>query len=202
MSSKLKKLPSKKQSTFNVRPGGPARKVYAKADFVETSTGNKVSRKSLLCASKNIRIGGRSIIHDQVMIRGDLAEVRIGKYCVISANVLLRPSLVNIVGGDTSFQVLNIGEHVFIGEGSIVAAASIGSYVMIGKNCVISEGCILSNCCEIEDNSILPPNTIVPSFHIFGGNPANIHDSRFLPECTAEKMQDHTITYFRNLRFT
>lgn len=32
---------------------------YDKADYIETVTGNKVSRKSVLCGSMNIRLHGK-----------------------------------------------------------------------------------------------------------------------------------------------
>jgi hypothetical protein len=33
--------------------------LYDKAEFIETSSGNKVSRKSVLCGSQNIHLNGK-----------------------------------------------------------------------------------------------------------------------------------------------
>ena len=38
---------------------------YDKAEFIETSTGNKVSRKSVLCGSQNIHLNGK-VVHNEI----------------------------------------------------------------------------------------------------------------------------------------
>ena len=38
---------------------------YDKAEFIETSSGNKVSRKSVLCGSQNIHLNGKVRVPDQ-----------------------------------------------------------------------------------------------------------------------------------------
>jgi len=55
------------------------------------ASGNKVSRNTVLCGSQNIVINGKSIVRDGVMIRGDLANVRIGRQCIIEKSVVIRP---------------------------------------------------------------------------------------------------------------
>ena len=86
----------------------PSETYYSKEEYIETYTGNRVSRKSVLCGSQNIRLQGKvsravvafisgSIVFDFVfwfarsktviragsIIRGDLANVAVGKYCFI-----------------------------------------------------------------------------------------------------------------------
>ena len=39
---------------------------YSKAEFIETDTGNKVSRKCTISGSQNIILGGKTIIQHQV----------------------------------------------------------------------------------------------------------------------------------------
>ncbi|KAL8707346.1 MAG: hypothetical protein Q9225_007772, partial [Loekoesia sp. 1 TL-2023] len=45
-----------------------------KSDWVETETGNKVSRRSQLHGTQHITLGGRCVIHPTVCIRGDLVR--------------------------------------------------------------------------------------------------------------------------------
>ncbi|CAN8007440.1 unnamed protein product [Ixodes pacificus] len=103
--------------------------------FVQAS-GNKVSRNSVLCGSHNIVLNGKTIIQSKSIIRGDLANVRIGRHCVISSSSVIRPPFKKFSKG-VAFFPLQIGDHVFIDEGSVVNAAHVGSFVFIGKNCVI-----------------------------------------------------------------
>lgn len=90
----------------------------------------------MLCGSQNIVLHGKVIVDKGAIIRGDLANVRTGRYCVISKNAVIRPPFKQFSKG-VAFFPLHIGDHVYIGENSVICAASIGSYVYIGKDAVI-----------------------------------------------------------------
>ncbi|XP_030840147.1 dynactin subunit 5 [Strongylocentrotus purpuratus] len=168
---------------------------YIKAEYIETASGNKVSKQSVLCGSQNIVLNGKSIIHSECIIRGDLANVRIGRHCVISSRTVVRPPFKKFSKG-VAFFPLHIGDHVFIDEDCIVNAAQVGSYVHIGKNCVIGRRCVLKDCCAIADNTYLAPETVVPPFTVVSGNPGAV--SGELPECTQELMVDVTRGYYQH----
>uniref|UniRef100_A0A1A8BMM3 Dynactin subunit 5 n=1 Tax=Nothobranchius kadleci TaxID=1051664 RepID=A0A1A8BMM3_NOTKA len=109
---------------------------YNKAEYIETASGNKVSRQSVLCGSQNIVLNGKTIVMNDCIIRGDLANVRVGRHCVVKSRSVIRPPFKKFSKG-VAFFPLHIGDHVFIEEDCVVNAAQIGSYVHIGKNCVI-----------------------------------------------------------------
>ena len=79
---------------------------FNKAEYIETASGNRVSRASVLCGSQNIILNGKNIVQSEAIIRGDLANVRVGRHCVISSKAV-GPR--NISGGHfmrPSFQVI------------------------------------------------------------------------------------------------
>uniref|UniRef100_A0A8C2XJT6 Dynactin subunit 5 n=1 Tax=Cyclopterus lumpus TaxID=8103 RepID=A0A8C2XJT6_CYCLU len=141
--------------------------LYNKAEYIETASGNKVSRQSVLCGSQNIVLNGKTIVMNDCIIRGDLANVRVGRHCVVKSRSVIRPPFKSSAKGKASF----FNDHVFIEEDCVVNAAQIGSYVHIGKNCVIGRRCVLKDCCKILDNTVLPPETVVPPFTVFSGCP-------------------------------
>eukprot|EP01104_Vermistella_antarctica_P011825 TRINITY_DN3341_c1_g4_i1.p1 TRINITY_DN3341_c1_g4~~TRINITY_DN3341_c1_g4_i1.p1 ORF type:complete len:194 (-),score=32.34 TRINITY_DN3341_c1_g4_i1:85-666(-) len=153
---------------------------YQKSEFIETLTGNKVSRNSVLCGSQNIRLLGKTIIEPRAVLRGDLANINIGRYSRIGCDTVIRPPYKSFRGGIAFFPV-TIGDNVHIGDNTVVSAASIGSNVYIGNNCVIGRRCILKDACCIPDNVVLAPDTVVPPLCEFRGNPGIYHDD--LPEC-------------------
>ncbi|KAJ1642125.1 hypothetical protein J3B02_001768 [Coemansia erecta] len=166
--------------------------IYKKPEFIETDTGNKVSRRSLISGSQNIVLGGKTIVHSKCTIRGDLrragpthqAAVLIGRFCSLGPSSVLRPPY-KTYKGTFSYYPLKIGDHVDIGENSIVEAASIGSCVVIGKNCVVGRFAIIKDCCLIEDGAVIAPNTVIPPFSVVsGGSPAKVVAQ--LPESTQE----------------
>lgn len=170
---------------------------YSKSEYIETASGNKVSRQSILCGSQNIVLNGKTIIMAECIVRGDLANVRIGRHCVISQRSVIRPPFKRFSKGGAFFP-LHIGNHVFIEEDSIINAAQIGSYVYIGKNCVIGRRCVLKDCCAIADNTVLPPETVVPPFTLMAGSPAKIVGE--IPECTQDNMTELTKSYFQHFQ--
>lgn len=83
---------------------------YYKQDYVETvssffyfhirfllmikitqASGNKVCRQTVLCGSQNIILQGKVIVQTEAIIRGDLASVKTGRYCIISKEAVIRP---------------------------------------------------------------------------------------------------------------
>lgn len=66
--------------------------IFLPFDFdVFQASGNKVSRQTVLCGSQNIVLHGKVIVQSDAIIRGDLANVRTGRYCIISKNAIIRP---------------------------------------------------------------------------------------------------------------
>eukprot|EP00049_Salpingoeca_infusionum_P006394 m.106292 g.106292 ORF g.106292 m.106292 type:complete len:198 (-) comp13297_c0_seq1:44-637(-) len=159
---------------------------FTEAEYIQTAKGNKVARKSVLCGSKNISLLGKAIVQAGCVIRGDMAQVLAGKFCVVKQGVLLRPSWKHFPKGDTPFNFfpMKLGDYVTIDENAVVGAATIESHVHIGANCVISPRCVLLSCCKIEPNTFLPPDTVVPPFAIMAGNPGRQVGE--LPEATKE----------------
>eukprot|EP00794_Sanderia_malayensis_P009287 gene9287-10267_t len=131
----------------------------------------------------------------ECIIRGDLANVRIGRNCVISKRSVIRPPFKKFSKG-VAFFPLHIGDHVFIEEDCVINAAQVGSHVYIGKNCIIGRRSVLKDCCVIADNTVLPPETVVPPFTVMSGSPAKAVAE--LPECTQENMVDLTRSFYQH----
>jgi hypothetical protein len=74
---------------------------YSKTDYIETDTGNKVSRRATIAGPQNIILGGKTIIANGAIIRGDLRRtgaghavvISIGRYCLIGEGCIIRLAL-------------------------------------------------------------------------------------------------------------
>ncbi|KAI8871962.1 dynactin subunit P25 [Ramicandelaber brevisporus] len=185
---------------------------YEKTEFIETDTGNKISRRAVIFGSQNIILTGKTVIKKGCVIRGDLRRaggtgmvsssggvtaaaaassvvIAIGRYCMLGENTVIRPPC-KTYKNVFSYYPMKIGDHVSIGDGSIVEAAGIGSHVTIGKGCVIGRLAVIKDCVRIEDGTVIAPNTVVPSFSIFAGNPGRCIAE--LPECAQELIEART----------
>jgi len=151
---------------------------YDSNNYMSTSTGNHVSRKSILCGPQNIHLHGKTIIREGAVLRGDLATIRIGRNCIIHGGAVVRPGYKRYKGG-FAFVPMQIGEYVVIGNNSVIEAAAIGTNVVIGNNVIIGRRAIIKDCTVIKDNTVIVADTVVPPFTCFHGIPGKIvnHDS-------------------------
>ncbi|TFL07020.1 dynactin, subunit p25 [Pterulicium gracile] len=174
---------------------------YSKAEYIETDTGNKVSRRATISGPQNIILGGKTIICTGAIIRGDLRRVgpghavviSLGRYCLIGEGCVLRPPY-KTYRGTFNYYPMKVGDHVHIGANSVVEAAAIGNHVEIGKNCVIGKFTMIKDCAKIADNTVIPPNTVIPALSSFSGSPG--HFVEYLPESTQELVESSTKRYY------
>ncbi|OTA98140.1 hypothetical protein M426DRAFT_120873 [Hypoxylon sp. CI-4A] len=162
----------------------------AKGEYIETDTGNKVSRKAVLVGTQHIMLGGKTVIQADTVIRGDLARtaqlasasgaapgsntaIAIGRYCYLSKGCCLRPPG-RIYKGSFTYLPLRLGDHVFVGEGTVVQAATVGSHVHIGQGVVVGEFVIIKDYVRVLDGTVIPPNMVIPSFSVVAGQPARV----------------------------
>ncbi|KAI1006250.1 hypothetical protein K3495_g1967 [Podosphaera aphanis] len=162
-----------------------------KGEYIETDTGNKVSRRSQISGTTNIILGGKTVIQAEVIIRGDLLRtypstsssgseksgnqvaVSIGRYCFFARACELKPPG-KLFKGQFSHYTLRISDHVFVGSGSLVEAALVGSHVHIGANCIIGKFAIIKDYVRILDGTVVPASMVIPSFSIVAGRPGRV----------------------------
>ena len=120
-----------------------------KKTYIETSSGIGSVANLTLCGTQFIHLQGKTSIHDNVVIRGDLANVRLGRRCSICPGAVIRPPWKREVGKLT-FMPVSIGDNVIIEENCVVQASWIGANVRIGRGSVIQARCVIKDCCYIQ----------------------------------------------------
>ncbi|VDL62370.1 unnamed protein product, partial [Nippostrongylus brasiliensis] len=121
---------------------------YLKDEYVETNSGNKIckvhsTKDSTICGTQNIVLNGKNIVQKDVVIRGDLAAIRSGRFCIIRKGTIIRPSSKKFSKGVTLFPV-HIGDHVMIEE----------------------------ECCRVLPGSVVAADSVFPPYSTIAGNPA------------------------------
>lgn len=56
---------------------------YKPENYLETSSGNKISKNCLIRGSDQIQPSGKAIMQDRIILRGDLGIIKLGKYVII-----------------------------------------------------------------------------------------------------------------------
>ncbi|EDN91644.1 hypothetical protein SS1G_01048 [Sclerotinia sclerotiorum 1980 UF-70] len=141
-----------------------------KGEYIETDTGNKVSRRSQIIGTTNIILGGKTVIQAEVIIRGDLLRTLPPSTSGEKAGNAVAVA----IGRTFSYFPLKIGDHVFVGAGSIIEAAMLGNHVHIGANVVVGKFVIVKDFVKILEGTVVPPGMVIPSFSMVGGVPGRV----------------------------
>ena len=65
---------------------------YNPDQYHETTSGNKINKKTLISGSDQINTNGKAIMMEGTIIRGDLAKIIMGKNIILHENVVIKPS--------------------------------------------------------------------------------------------------------------
>ncbi|OQO06646.1 hypothetical protein B0A48_08433 [Cryoendolithus antarcticus] len=170
---------------------GPVSRRSVKTEYIETETGNRISRKARIEGKPHIQLGGKSMIMAGVILRGDLhrkpdpsgdderkdktviTAISIGRGCVISTGCVLRPPS-RISKDQITFFPIRISDNVFIGPDTHISAGTIGANCHIGAGCVLSPFSYIRENCKILPGTVVPHSMTVPPGCVVGGRPARI----------------------------
>ncbi|KAH6625411.1 trimeric LpxA-like protein [Boeremia exigua] len=166
-----------------------AKKAAPKGEYIETDSGNKVSRRAAITGTANITLGGRTVIMADVQLRGDLRPTRssatqsgkeavstsiiIGRCTVISTGSVIKPPA-RISRGEIHYYPIKIGDNVFVGPNCTISAISISSHVHIGAHVTIQPFAIIKENVKILPHTVVPTNMVIASGSVVGGQPARV----------------------------
>ncbi|RSH87281.1 hypothetical protein EHS25_003190 [Saitozyma podzolica] len=193
---------------------------YEKGTYIETDTGNKVSRKAVVTGAQNIILGGKSVIQTGAILRGDLQRaqaghhvvISMGRYCLVGEGTVIRPPG-KMYKGAFTFYPVKISDFVHIGPNCIVEAAQIGGGVEIGEGSIIFSSVsgssakgvmirgkfvIIKDLAVIRPGTVIPEATVVPSMSIWEGNPGRIVGT--LPETYQDTVEARCKSIYQRFR--
>jgi len=191
-------------------------------DYIVTSSSQcYVSRKATIDGATKVELKGRSVLRSGCVLQGNLAPVRIGRYCLVGQNTKITPPPKPAPQGTSNkrpqqqYLPVLIGDHVDIGKNCDIRAAAIGSYCRIGDNVKLGNRVIVKDCCVVGSNVVLGDDTIVPPFTRLQAPPAaagasgvaataaaayrwSLPQFMTLPPATGTMMQERTMTMYQD----
>lgn len=145
------------------------------ASWIETESGNRISKSADLKGTRHISIGENCTISPGVVICGDVETatpnqptIVLGKYCFLDQDCYIMPPETRKSG---VFGNMYIGNYTLIGRGSKVHLAQVGNRVSIGSNCTLGAHSIVNDCCVIADGTVIPPKAVIPPYSAVSGVP-------------------------------
>jgi carbonic anhydrase/acetyltransferase-like protein (isoleucine patch superfamily) len=111
----------------------------------------------------NCHIGSDSSVWFNTVLRGDVANIQIGRNTNIQDNSTLH------VTDDLD---LIVGNNVTVGHGVILHSCCVGDYSLIGMGSVVLDNVEVGEYSLVAAGSLLPPNKKYGSKKLIRGNPA------------------------------
>lgn len=113
----------------------------------------------------DVRLGARSSIWFQCLLRGDCDRIEIGEDCNIQDGSVIH----NMAGSPVI-----IGDRVSFGHGVLAHGCKIGSDVLVGIRATILNGVTIGDHCLIAAGSLIPENRVIEPYSLVMGSPAKV----------------------------
>mgnify|MGYP002700411291 FL=1 len=113
----------------------------------------------------NVELADNASIWFNVVIRADLAQVKIGKNSNIQDGSVLHV--------DEGFPI-TIAENVTVGHKAMLHGCSIGAGSLIGINAVVLNGAKIGKNCLVGANALVTENMDIPDGSLVLGSPAKV----------------------------
>lgn len=145
-------------------------------DWIETATGNRISRLAAINGAKSISISDNCTIGENCTLNGSVKTltpkepaILLGKYCFLANNVTIDPPILKVVNGESIFSNVTIGNYTSIGESTVIRLTQLGNRVSIGNNCELGQLSTINDCCVVEDNTRIPAKAVIPPYSRISG---------------------------------
>jgi carbonic anhydrase/acetyltransferase-like protein (isoleucine patch superfamily) len=114
----------------------------------------------------DVEIGGESSVWMNVVIRGDVNHIRIGKRTNIQDLTLLH--------GMTGTHATVLGDEVTVGHSAIIHGATVEDRVLVGMGAVLLNGVHVEHDCVIAAGTLLTEGTRIPARSLVMGRPGKV----------------------------
>jgi len=165
------------------------------SSYIQTTTNSYVSRAASVEGPRFVEIKGRSIIQDGAKICGNVAPIRIGRYCLLDTNCTVEPPTLPVTNKPVP---VTIGAHTAIGADSNIQAAAIGSLCSVGRNVNAGPRSIVKDCCVIADDTVIPADTLIPPFHRAYTDVGGRFCTMELPPSVAVELQERATNIYHD----
>jgi carbonic anhydrase/acetyltransferase-like protein (isoleucine patch superfamily) len=135
----------------------------------------------------DVEIGEDSSVWMNVVIRGDVNYIRIGRRSNVQDGTVVH------VMHDT--HPTAVGDEVTIGHGAIVHGCSIASRVLIGMGAIVLNGASIGEDCIIAAGTLVTEGAVIPPRSLVMGSPGKVR--RALSDAEVASIREYSANYVR-----
>jgi len=143
----------------------------------------------------NVVVADDASIWPGVVIRGDVAPIRIGAGTNIQDGAILHGTHAGPYSGD-GFP-LSIGDYVTIGHGAVVHACTVGNHCLIGIGAIVMDGAVVPDNVILGAGGLVATGKQLESGFLYVGAPA-----RKIRELTSQELDflEYSAKQYINLK--
>ena len=136
----------------------------------------------------DVTLGAHSSLWFQVVVRGDVNWIKIGKNTNVQDHSMLHVTRVK--------SSLTIGDDVTIGHRAMIHGCKIGDRVLIGMGAILLDDCEIGEDCIIGAGAIVTQNKKIPPRSLVVGSPGKVvrelkpEELAFLPKSAQNYVKD------------
>ena len=133
----------------------------------------------------DVKIGKKSSVWYNAVIRGDLAPIKIGSYSNIQDNCVIHV---------TDKHGVKIGDYVSVGHGAILHGCKIKDNVLIGMNATVLNAAVINENSIVGAGAVVTQNKEFPPGSLILGVPAKV--VRELTKKEIKSIKENAIKYY------
>lgn len=138
----------------------------------------------------DVQIGADSSVWMNVVIRGDVNRIRIGRRTNVQDG-----SIVHVMQG---VHPTSIGDDVTVGHGAVVHGCTIEDRVLIGMGAIVLNGAVVASDSIVAAGSLVPEGLTIPSRSLAMGAPAKVR--RALTDAEVASILEYSARYVQYRR--
>jgi carbonic anhydrase/acetyltransferase-like protein (isoleucine patch superfamily) len=138
----------------------------------------------------DVEVGAESSVWMNVVIRGDVNRVRIGRRSNVQDG-----TIVHVMHG---IHPTHVGDDVTIGHGAVVHGCTIQNRVLIGMGAILLNGAVIGEDAIVAAGSLVPEGMAVPARSLVMGSPAKVR--RPLTDVEVASILEYAENYVRYRR--
>jgi carbonic anhydrase/acetyltransferase-like protein (isoleucine patch superfamily) len=114
----------------------------------------------------DVEIGEQSSVWFQVVIRGDVNNIRIGKRTNIQDHSVLHVTRMKCP--------LKVGDEVTVGHRVTLHGCTLGNRILVGMGAIVMDNAVIEDDCIVGAGSLVTQGTTVPKGSLVMGSPARV----------------------------
>jgi carbonic anhydrase/acetyltransferase-like protein (isoleucine patch superfamily) len=114
----------------------------------------------------DVEIGEQSSVWFQVVVRGDVHNIKIGKRTNIQDHSMLHVTRVK--------SPLRIGDEVTVGHRVTLHGCTVGNRILFGMGSIVMDDAVIGDDCIVAAGALVTKRTVIPAGSLVMGSPAKV----------------------------